>query len=211
MIRSSRSAVRGARTRIRLLPLLAVLALAGCHHLVLHRPRNAPGRSDVRTPPTEIAREGLERPDDPGERMLVLSGGGFGGGGYRGGGGRDGRGVYGAGVELSLLLGDTPRSHARDDFFIYPVRALGLNFGWTLAEREGGGVGPLYLELQASYLLFGVAAGYAVDADDGLHGFQGTLFMGPIYARVSAFGGGRGTDIQLGAILKLPVVWVWSR
>ncbi len=190
--------------------LLATAALAGCHALVVHRPRNAPGRIDLHTPPAEPARERVERPRDPGERMLVLSTGGFGGGGYRGGGPLNGRGVYGAGVELSVLLGDSRHSHAGDDFFVYPMRSLGLNLGWTLAEREGGGVGPLYLELQASYALFGLGLGYAVDADDNLHGFQGTLFAGPLYARVSSLSG-RGTDIQFGAIFKLPVLFVWSR
>lgn len=194
----------------RALALLALSWLTGCHALVVHRPRNAPGHADLQAPPEALARETVERPRDPGERMLVLSAGGFGGGGYRGGGGLGGRGVYGAGVELSAFLGDSRRSHYGDDFFVYPMRAIGLNLGWTLAEREGTGVGPLYLELQASYAIFGLGLGYAVDADDDRHGFQGTLFAGPLYARLSSLAG-RGTEIQFGAIFKLPVVFVWSR
>ncbi|MCA9668003.1 MAG: hypothetical protein KC503_20535 [Myxococcales bacterium] len=192
-----------------LLPLCVLAAASGCRPF--HLQRNAPGRVDVRTPPRAIKKRGVEVPDDPGENWFTLSGGGFVGGGGRWGGGRGGRGVYGVGLELTAQIGRRKRSHNADDFLLFfPFEAIGLNVGWTLAEPEGGGIGAGYVELQVFYLLGGLAAGYAFDPGDGVHGPQFTAYFGPIYVRVVHLFD-RGTDLQAGLFVKWPLSWVWSR
>ncbi|HJZ86209.1 MAG TPA: hypothetical protein VKN99_13610 [Polyangia bacterium] len=191
-------------------PVLLAAMAGGCVHW--HLEHNAPGLIDVHKPPEHIAEPQPEDPEDPGERMLVLSGGGLVGGGWGAGGAAGNRSVASAGGEISLLVGSTPFSHREDNFFVYPLTALGLNLGWTLYDSDGTGLGPLYAELQLQDLphLTGLAAGWAVDPDDRVHGPQATGSFGPVYVRFNYLFD-RGSALTVGLVIKAPLVWVWSR
>jgi hypothetical protein len=186
--------------------VLAVLC-SGCVHV--HRTRNAPGHVDIREPPAAIESVKVERPRDPGENMLALSPGPFVGGGGWAAGNRTG-GSYAVGTELSLLYGRSQRSHADDDFLVYPVDSVGVNAGATFASTEGVGLDRLYGELQLAQSLSGVAAGWAVERRTGASGPQITGFVGPLYVRSTTLLD-QGTELTAGLVFKLPVVWVWSQ
>jgi hypothetical protein len=190
-----------------------LVVLGGCAHW--HYEKNAPGHIDVTTPPRDPAatETEMERPDDPGERMVLLQPGLFGGAGF-GAAGRDGtRALLTAGAEISLQLASADHSHT-DDFEggLLPDRALALNLGWSFADSDEGGlaVGPLYGELQLSTSGSGIALGWAVDPDSGQHGPQLTAFLGPFFARADWFTD-RGVTFQLGIMIKAQLGWVWSR
>jgi hypothetical protein len=187
---------------------LLLLGTAACGHT--HSARNAPGNIDVRRPPAEITKKTVEEPGDPGEQAVVVAAGALGGGGIAFGGDEDARGAYGAGPELSLGYGTSDRSHADDDFFMYPQRSLGTNLGWTPLTGEGSGVGPLYAELYYSEVIVWLGGGWAWDPDDQRHGPQLTLTMMVLYVRATHLFD-QGTQITGGISLKLPHAFVWSR
>jgi hypothetical protein len=189
--------------------LVAALALStlGCAHI--HVPGNEPGHIDARRPPESVERGKVEPPEDPGERMFVVSYGPFMGGGVATGSGQSARGAYGIGAEISAQLGTRERSHADDDFWIFPARAFGPNFGWTLASGEGKSFGPLYAELQAREIV-GFGAGWAWDPDDDWHGPQGTLSFGPLYLRATHMLDGP-SELHAGLLVKGSVSWISSR
>jgi hypothetical protein len=186
-----------------------IVALAGCvHH---HLPWNAPGIIDVRTPPQPFRTGDLERPKDPGERMVAFTYGGFSGGGIRWDHGSHGGGA--SGIEVSLHQGESSFSHYDDDFWIYPQETIGVNLGATLEYGDGPThLGAIYVEAQRMKNFLGAAAGWAYEPTSGRTGPQATVFFSDFYVRgdwlFGAYGGG---EIMLGLIVKLPVVWVWSR
>lgn len=192
--------------RARLLPPL-VLSISGCAHV--HVPGNEPGHIDVRRPPEHLDERQVEEPEDPGERMFVLSYGAFGGGGLAFGDGEGTRGAYGVGPEVSALFGSKDRSHADEFDLIIPPNSVGGNFGWILLSGEGKSLGPLYAEFQARTPV-GIAAGWGWDPDDARHGPQATLSLGPLYLRGSHLLDGP-SELHVGLVFKGSVSWIWSR
>jgi hypothetical protein len=189
--------------------LLLGATVLGCGHH--HYARNAPGNIDVHAPPAELDKRELEEPADPGEQMIVLTGGAFAGYGVAfGPDGEDGHGGYGIGPEVSVQYGSSDRSHADDQFFIFPERALGVNLGWTTISGEGQTTGPLYGELQVRSELVALAGGWAWDPTDETHGPQLTFALGPLYFRgTRQFD--RSTELHAGVMLKFSSIWLWSR
>lgn len=196
-------------------PRLLIVVLAafvfgqGCikHY---HLEHNAPGIIEVEKPPARKIHQ-VERPRDPGERMVAVSFGGFAGAGLAAFGTPSGvRFAYGAGPELSVVYGENARSHAEDDFVIFPRPAYGLNLGWTMLSEVGTGLGPVYGELQYSDEVLGIAAGWAYDVNDHWHGPQLTSSLGPLYLRATYLTT-NGFDVQLGLDLKASLLWIWSR
>lgn len=188
--------------------MLVVLSAAGCRHT--HRPWNAPGLADVPLPPRDVAKEGLEWPADPGERMVVASAGGFSAAGIEI---PDGVNLLASfGIELSLYRGESDWSHNHDDFFVYPQHSEGLNLGGSLdlVSEDQLEAGALYLEYQRAGIMRGWAAGLAFDPNDRAVGPQVTLFFATLYFRASYLVGD-GARVQAGMIFKLPHTWVWSR
>jgi hypothetical protein len=186
--------------------LFVLLTAPGC--AVLHSAHNAPGNIDVATPPPEISVRQTERPADPGEWMLVGSAGPYASGGVTWGG-PSGTVIAGtAGAELTLQVGDQEHSHP-DDAIVYPQRSLGVNAGWieTLGDRN---TASLYLEAQAMYHLGGLAVGWQIGPDKSTRGPQLTAFLGPLYVRGDAGLDGTVT-VELGVMLKLSAVLVWSK
>ena len=191
-----------------LVPAVALLTLgSGCLHS--HSPRNAPGHVDVHERPKELAREAPETPRDPGERMVAVTAGGYLGGGLALA--SPDVGAYATGVEASVHYGENDRSHANDDFWIYPKSSVGLNVGMTLLDQRATKPGVGYAELQwAEDGMVGFAGGVAVDTRSGRRGPQFTGFVGPLYLRSTTLLSD-GTDLEIGIMVKLPAVWVWSR
>jgi hypothetical protein len=204
-----------------LLPGLLLFLAAGC---VIHGARNAPGIVKLSEPPKKLRCQETEQPEDPGERVITFSTGVLFGGGPglgRTGGTQD---IYALALETSIHYGSRSRSHRGDPPLLplltdryYPKRSVALNLGWRLLEREedgSAGIGPGYAELQLfamDALFSGVAAGWAVDVGEKVHGPQFTLFsLGMLYARV-VYLMDRGTDLIFGMQVKLPVTWIWSR
>jgi hypothetical protein len=182
--------------------------LVGCAHTDVVRTR--PGEIDPRTPPQAIAQEVHERPNDPGERILVFSPGVFGGVGLSMDDPRSSGSAYSLGAEASIHYGSSDTSHAEDTFFVYPSPAFGLNAGYTLTSQDRAGPSVGYLEAQYFDAPFGAAAGWAWDPSRALHGPQTTIFAGPLYARATHFLGDR-TELTVGLCVKLPYVWIWAR
>lgn len=198
--------MRGARL---LLCGVLFLAAQGCvkHY---HLEKNAPGLVDAKEPPARKTKK-PEKPRDPGEQMFVVNVGGFAGGGLAAFGNPSGlRGAYGIGPEVSLVYGAMKRSHSEDDFVIFPRPAYGLNLGWTMLTYAGTALGPFYGELQYSDEVLGLAAGWAYDQNDRLHGPQVTSSIGPVYMR-GTYLGSNGFDLQIGLVIKGGLLWVWSR
>ena len=114
--------------------VLLVWSLAACTHS--HLPRNAPGHVYLEVPPEDMANPEPELPEDPGERMLILSYGVFAGGGVLAEQDSDLAGDYGLGPEVSIELGERKRSHFEDDFFVLPDRSFGLRFGLNVLDSK---------------------------------------------------------------------------
>lgn len=187
---------------------LLTLWCAGC--TVHHLEKNAPGHVDVRTPPAHPEQRAVEPPGDPGEQAVWLTYGALAGGGL--GFPKSGSvvGSYGLGPELSVHVGGFETSHTYDGPPLLPERAIGMNVGWTALAHPGTGVGPVYGELQHTERPFHLAPGWAWDADDGRHGPQATLGIGPLYVRYTHLFD-QGGALHLGLVFKGYDAWVWSR
>lgn len=196
--------------------LALLVALAGCP---VHMQRNAPGTIDVHAPPSEIAREQVEPPIDPGERVFMVSAGALAGVGVRVGG--DGRLAAEGAAEISVSWGELDKSHEKAQpivpipIVVLPPKRTGINLGWVFAEpnpdnSDDGELGPIYLEYQVSRLLSGWSAGYSWDPEDDSHGpHVGAFFTG--YYVKAGYRIGRGAEAMIGVVLKLPQTFVWSR
>jgi hypothetical protein len=189
---------------------LALLTLMpGC---MLHRSdRNAPGIADVRVAPGPEALRQVERPKHPGANQLLLTYGAFAGIGSAFGTTDGNRFAYALGPEVSLARGI--QNNPDRDLFLWPVmnHAFGLNLGWAALTRSGGPVvGPLYLEGEYRFAMFGAALGWAISPRNAAHGPQATLGFGPVYLRGQhEFGG--VTQVTLGLIFKGYSAWIWSQ
>jgi hypothetical protein len=172
--------------------------------------RLRPGHIDLGTPPPNPTVEVPSWPRDPGERYLVLSPGVFAGAGVAFENAQTTRVAGALGGEVSLHYGTADRSHAEDDFFIYPQKTYGLNVGYTALSQEGTQPGVGYVEAQYSEPPYGAALGWTWDTARAQTGPQATLFAGPLYARVTHLDGGR-TEITGGLFIKVPYSWVWAR
>ena len=198
--------------RIRIAFLSALLtSLIGCSSLRIHRDRDAPGHVDLAAEPRFPEQREVEDPRDPGERLLILNSGGYIAGwlssndDYK----KD-QSLPTGGLEFSVLYAERELSHYADDFVLYPQEAWGGSIGWTFFQ-SGEGLGPLYLE--GEYLFYGIftaSGGYAWDPSTNAHGPQVSLSLGPFLFRTLYRAGDR-FDFTLGAVFKLPTVWVWSR
>ena len=186
--------------------VLALLAACNPH---FHRDRNAPGITDVDTPPEPRDTRRVP-PEDPGEEMLSVNPGVLFGGGWRE---VSPHGFGELGFEVSLVRGSSPHSHSEDGFLVYPVQAWGVALGWSSLvfddDDDDLEVGPLYLEAY-KHEIGSAGGGYAWNPSTGDHGPQ--IFAGilSLYAR-ARYMWDAGTEISLGFQGKLPVVWVWSR
>ncbi len=187
--------------------LLGMGGWSGCVHV--HLERNAPGRIQVAAPPQALDARALEAPEDPGERMVAFTAGGFAGLG----GGKDSAGFFTLrqlGLEASLAYGDRETSHSQDDLFAFPRRSVGVNLGWVPESVPRAGEALIYAEAQVARDGYGVALGYVQELGRGRGGAQLTGFFGPFYARARYFPGGMGTA-EGGLFFKIPSVVSWSR
>lgn len=183
-----------------------LLGLTACTHTDLAR--NAPGHVNLEGRPEHPESREPEQPEDPGERLLVLSYGGFIGGGVFVD--ESGDPDFATGPEIAVDVGEREQSHFEDDFFVLADRSLGLRLGLTALDAKIEPPGPGYAELAFTEHLFRVGAGWSVDVDDERHGPQATLAMGPLYLRANhQFT--YGTAVHLGLMLQGSHAWVWSR
>jgi len=187
--------------------LLLVPLLAACS--VHHHEVNAPGHVEPRTPPEQPIVGVVEKPEDPGEKMVVLTYGALASGGIGWPEASDAVAAYAVGPEVSLHLGQSERSHSDDGMFVLPQRSLGLNLGWTTLAHPGTGLGPVYGELQYTEVYW-LAAGWAYDADDHAHGPQAALGLGPVFLRYTHLFD-ESSVLTLGVVMKGYQSWVFSR
>jgi len=207
---------------MRTLAALCVLLLGGC---ITHGQRNAPGIAKIEQPPPAHTVQCMEPevPFDPGERVLTLSTGFAFGGGAGFARSDDVQGLYALTVETTLHYGIRRESHRDDPPLIpmvhekyWPDLSVALNLGWHVLQREanGAGVGAGYAELQVFGLRLygsGLAAGWAYDPTEKIHGPQVTIFTwGVFFLRVTHLLD-RGTDLLAGVQFKFPVSYMWSR
>jgi hypothetical protein len=197
---------------------VVALALAGCH---THREPNAPGIIDPLVPPRDVTDPQLELPDDPGERMVMLTGGVV--GGAHGGSIEDGAAIDLA-LEATVSWGESESSHndhASRLFVprgvIIPPRSTGVTLGWSglrIVHHDDDSwstrTGPLYLQAQRAWAIAGVAAGLAFDPSTGGTGPQVDAYFTFYYLRVRILFGD-GWELGGGLQIKIPQTWVWSR
>jgi hypothetical protein len=182
-----------------------LLALAGCH---FHRDTNAPGLTDVESPPADRTAARIE-PGDPGENMLAINPGVL-----VGGGGRESspQGFGEIGVEVSVVRGSNDSSHLEDGLFSYPLRGVGAALGWSalrITDQEPE-MGPLYAEAYGFRMPWLGGAGWAWNPDTGDHGPQVFVAALSLYVRGRTLADDGG-EITAGFQGKLPLVWIWSR
>lgn len=210
--------------------LLSVLSfLGGCRHW--HRPHDAPGLVDVRTPPREIAFELVETPGDPGERMVSINPGVSMLSGYRT---NRGAGVLDLGAEVSLLRGENERSHNDGDQRLFlppgfqlPERGYGVTLGWSAfrlfevesddpetedvdESRSIATTGPVHLRGYTFKNWFGAGAGWTFDPQTGDHGPELVGYAGVVTAR-TRYTRDDHFEILLGYQMKFPLTFVQSR
>lgn len=198
--------------------LIAAVASAACHY---HRDLDGPGVIDPAVPPADVTRRGLEPPGDPGERMLVLTTGGLVG---PFGGSVEPGAVVDFAAEATLSWGENPTHHndRGDRLFVprgvlLPRRSTGVTLGWSglrVVTHAGADseakTGPLYVEVQRSWLLGGLGAGWAFDPATGGTGPQVNAFYTFFFLRGRVLVGD-GWELGGGLQLKIPNTWVWSR
>jgi len=195
---------------------VASALLAGCP---AHLERNAPGIVDVMKPPADVSREQVEPPGDPGEKVALLGVGGFGGAGIRLG--SDDLFAAEAGVEVSLHWGQLEHSHIKGQPLlpippvVLPDKRVGVNVGWIIYEpdpddTDRSELGPIYVEWLQADRLWSWSAGYSYDPQDESHGPQISMSGFGYYMKAS-YRFERGADFIIGAVIKLPQTFVWSR
>ncbi len=187
---------------------LCAWSATACTHS--HLPRNAPGHVRVEVPPENMANPEPELPEDPGERMLIVSYGVFAGGGVLAEEDADLAGDYGLGPEISVELGDRNRSHFQDDFFVLPDRSLGLRFGLNVLDSKLEPPGAGFSEFAYTDEFVRAGAGWAWDADDARHGPHATLAAGPFFVRGMHLLD-YGTSVHAGLLIGGSHAWIWSR
>lgn len=199
---------------------LGVLAAGSLGCGATHLPHNAPGNIDVAKPPRDLSKIAVERPADPGEYVLGWTTGALVGGGLSVPGPHA---VFSGSGETSLHFGVNPHSHQFDTSQLWPIVSGrfgeypfqgwsgGLNLGWTLGTNTRPANSAGYAEAQLTYAgALGIAAGWALDPARSVNGPQITANLGPLYLRSTTMLD-LGTSIEIGVVLKVPAVWVWSR
>ena len=189
--------------------VLAILPLV-CACSVQHLQHNAPGSIRVHEKPTHMQDREVERQDDPGERMVLVRYGILAAGGAaipsENG---DTKGSYGFGPELSLLYGTSKYSHNDDAFPIIPEEAFGGGIGWTTLLHPGESVGPVYGELEYANGPAWLAAGWAWEVDDALHGPQALVGYGPFFIRYTHLLD-QGGILHFGLAFKGQASFIWN-
>lgn len=198
--------------------LAVALVATGCHY---HRDTNAPAVIDPLAPPKDVTSEQPEYPDDPGERMVVLtygvSGGAF-------GGSLAPSVAVDVAAEVTLSFGEDTITHndRASRLFIprgvvLPDRSYGVTLGWSAlrvltsdSDDTVTTTGPIYLQAQRSWLFGTVSGGVAVDPRTGGIGPQIDASYTFYYLRGRALAGD-GWELGGGMFFKLPTTWVWSR
>lgn len=195
-------------TAVRIAAIALALAATGCPATRYHHGANAPGTVDVRVPPQRPVPDRREIPGDPGEEMLAVNVGLYGGAGPCEAGNTCSEG----GVEIAFNRGGQNKSHSKDDLFVYPLSGWGGSMGWSIINGVDDEVdlGPLYAEAHIYRFFYGIGGGWSFDPFAGDHGPQATGWAGPMYLRVRHQLDG-GTQMVIGANIKWPFVWIWSR
>lgn len=186
------------------------LLLSGCPPPILQSDRNAPGISNIHTPPARPQEDITIRPDDPGQHMFTLNAGIFIAGGVRKLTAHSLWGAFNLGTEVSLHYGNFNYSPPDDSLFTFPIITGAINLGVLLVDHEGLSLGEGYLEAQILYAFMGVAGGYTVNWDQNLHGPQATVFLGPFFCRFK-YHVRNDASLLLGISLKYPLRWTFSR
>lgn len=203
--------------RVALLVVVAIAA-AGCHY---HRDLNAPMVVDPVVPPKDVTDPQMEYPEDPGEKMVMLTTGVLGG---AFGGSLGPSAVVDLAVEATVSIGENPTSHNDQASRLFmprgvlmPPSSKGLTLGWSgmrVLTREGGPTtletGPIYVELQRAWLFAGLGAGWAIDPRTGGTGPQVNAFYTFYYLRGRVLFGD-GWELGGGLQIKIPNTWVWHR
>ena len=165
-----------------------LMLMTGCY---AHRwvDRNAPGETDVSSPPVALRAS----PSDPGQQGMLLSAGAL--------GGITTAGSPTMGFETSASWyadGGGPNASSG-----WRPSLVGANVGWV-PWSSALSQGTVYAELQAALDVddvAGVSTGWAQRLADGAGGPQTTLFWGPLWVR-GLWLPGHGAELQVGLVLK---------
>lgn len=197
--------------------VLALPATVGCHATMVHLERNAPGHVDLNAPVNVGLPPGtVERPGDPGERMLSIGLGPWGAVGAARDAAGEGHALARWGAELTVAYERTDTSHWKD-FLVMPVLGPSLSVGTAFYDslHEDWRVGPAYLE--GAYTLAPatrLALGVIWDHDADTVGPQMTLSFLGVYLRGAVLLGGDGDPaafLEVGLAIEPPVTFNWSR
>ena len=195
--------------------LATTVVMPGCGHWDVGD--RAPGHSDIRLPPVQIAQRKVEAARDPGEKWIALLPGPLVGMAMNRKGG-DMRVGASLGAELTLRMGHLDETHshplelmwARDVRANRLVPALNVGVAYSTNPSPAGGELAVYAELQLSRGLYGLAGGWSRTTTTPDHGPQVTGFVGPAYLRVTSHLE-RGTSFTIGLLAKAELAWLWSR
>jgi hypothetical protein len=173
----------------------------GCFVSLISTPsRNAPGDSDVASPPRQPAPRAPEQPKDPGTHVVEFTVRGLLSGGFAAGAGRDARWAYANGVEASLSYGrdfdptglqgpETLWGAGGNSALVLVVpdrafarRSIRVNFGW-LPDLDDNQPSRLYAELEIARTYFALGLGYVWEPNGPGQGLQATATYFCVFVR----------------------------
>jgi hypothetical protein len=219
------SCIKALGSRVILVCLLT--SLGACH--VVHLRKDAPGDVDVLSPPEDLETQATQVPDDPGEEVVVMTLGlSNASGSLINRSGRP-RVSYQLIIESSFAWYDVPESPVlRPEMDWMMPGEVGkrlpgssftqLNLGLSPLEvtRDGAHLGPVYAELQRTFILphrlfafhtSAIAAGYVYHSALKAHGPQLTVsFLGNLLSLRGAYFLDRGAFLGGSLNLKIPAV-----
>lgn len=193
---------------------LAWVATSGCAHWDVGDP--APGFVDISTPPEIVGQRHVVPAEAAGEKMLLVNSGIFGSTGFRAG--QAGPSKWSTwGGEVTVHWGENKANHAdhlgREPEAVFPKQSWALTLGGSprsLADALSASRGTdIYLEVQRTSDLHGLAAGPVWNPMAGRVGAQVTAFAGPGFLRATVLD--RDATLQVGVMAKVPFAWVWPR
>jgi hypothetical protein len=199
----------------------ALLAFAPGMFSCVHLPiRDAgPGTIDLWQPPAALAAPGATLPRRPPATAVAVSPGVLAGAGWRNIRGGGNSGGASLGFELGLHRARVRRTETGEDgqldFGGERDAWWGVNVGWTPSETRTSSTSSrailppsMYVELQWSRLVYGLAAGAALSPGDLRReraGLQVVPMSGPLFLRLQLLLDGTFAT-ELGVALKLPVL-----
>jgi hypothetical protein len=187
---------------------------SGCAHWDVGEP--APGFVDISAPPEIVGQRHVIPAKQAGEKVLLVNSGIFVSTGIRAG--QAGLSTWSTwGGEVTVHWGENDDNHGdhlgREPEVVFPKQSWALTLGGSprsLANALSATRGTdIYLEVQKTSDLIGLAAGPVWNPTAGRVGAQVTAFAGLGFLRATVLD--RDATLQIGVMAKFPFAWVWPR